>query len=109
MKILVLFLIFFTQIFSFELQSALVLENKIEFKTDAKNFEPYSFTHEKLVNCEPKIEGISEFVSENSFIIYPKNDLIAGIKYACKSGKNEINFESFKFELKELNLSLIHI
>ncbi len=103
MKILVLFLIFFTQIFSFELQSALVLENKIEFKTDAKNFEPYSFTHEKLVNCEPKIEGISEFVSENSFIIYPKNDLIAGIKYACKSGKNEINFESFKFELKELN------
>lgn len=102
MRILIFFL-FFTQIFSYELQNVSIEENKVVFKTDASNFTPFSFTHKNLVNCEPKIEGVGEFLSENSFAIYPKNSLKAGIFYTCQSGKNKIKFKSFDFKVSEFN------
>lgn len=53
-----------------------------------------SYTHEKLLKCQPEIKGAYEFSSRNTLTLYPSHALQAGSSYSCQLNKTKYTQQS---------------
>ena len=53
-----------------------------------------TYTHEKLLKCQPNIQGAYEFTSANRLTLYPSHSLQAGTSYRCKLNQSKFSQQS---------------
>lgn len=56
-----------------------------------KSSDVGSYTHEKLLQCQPAIEGAYEFSTTNTLTLYPSHSLQAGTSYQCKLNQSKFS------------------
>lgn len=97
MRCIAILFSFFVRIFGLEISEVNVEKAFVEFSTNADFSDKLgNLTHEEIIKCEPKLNGVFEYTSQNKVKFYPKNGLAKGKTFTCE---NNFIFRSPEFEV----------
>lgn len=102
-KNLILPLLISSTMFAFNLNNEVSINEDgltLEFGVDTefKDNLVGKMTHEKIIECKPKLKGVSKYKQE-SIVFYTK-DLHAGTKYTCRAGNGKSEFQTEDFGVR---------
>ena len=60
-----------------------------------------SYTHKKLLSCQPAIDAVYRVVSDKKLKVIPKESLKSDTNYSCSYGDNSLSFTTEPLMIKE--------